>query len=342
MATYPGIDVSTFQGEIDWPKVKAASIHFAMIRASYGWEDRERQVDVRFHQNAEGAAAAGIPFGAYHYSYATTVEEAHEEAAFFLDVIRGYRLAYPVAYDIEDRAQKSLTKEAVTAIARAWCEDMRAAGYYPMVYSNLSFIRNYLTEEFRKEEELWIAQYNDAPTYGSPFGIWQYTSGGAVDGIAGRVDRDLSYKDYASLIMQGGYNGFEKPRPEPDPDPKPEEGTVTVKAGDTLSGIAARYGLTWQELYAYDGNRAVIGADPNFLLPGMVLHVPSAGGVKPVLRVGARVHYSGRLYGDSYGGSPGQTVDGDYTVTRIINGRKAGVLLGQAGWAPADQLTVLG
>ncbi|HIW73106.1 MAG TPA: LysM peptidoglycan-binding domain-containing protein [Firmicutes bacterium] len=342
MATYQGIDVSTFQGTIDWERVKAASVDFAIIRASYGWEDRERQVDVRFHQNAKGAEAAGIPFGAYHYSYAATVEDAHKEADFFLEVIRGYRLAYPVAYDLENRAQTALGQDAVTAIAQAWCDDLRAAGYYPIVYSNLSFIRNYLTEEFRQKNELWIAQYNSTPTYGSPFGIWQYTSGGTVDGITGRVDRDLSYKDYAAIIREGGFNGFEKPvPPDPAPDPEPGDVAVTVKAGDTLSGIAARYGLSWQELYEYNGNQAVIGDDPNLIRPGMMLHVPSAGGA-PLLRVGARVHYQGRLYGDSYGGSPGQTVDADYTVTRIINGRKAGVLLDQAGWAPADRLTVLG
>lgn len=345
MATYQGIDVSTFQGEIDWQRVKAAKIDFAIIRASYGWEDREHQVDVRFHQNAKGATAAGVPFGAYHYSYATSVEEAHEEAAFFLDVIRGYQLAYPVAYDLEERAQQALGRDAVTAIAKAWCDDMKAAGYYPMVYSNLSFMRNFLTEKFRRENELWIAQYNDTPTYGSPFGIWQYTSGGAVDGISGRVDCDLSYKDYAAIIKEGGFNGFEKPAPPPEPDPeptpKPEETTVTVKAGDTLSGIAAKHGMSWQELYAYNGNKEVIGDDPNLIRPGMVLHLPSAGGSKPVLRVGSKVRYSGRLYGDSYGGNPGKTVDGTYTVTRIINGRKAGVLLDQVGWAPADRLSVL-
>lgn len=343
MATYQGIDVSTFQGEIDWPRVKAAPIDFAILRASYGWKDPEHQVDARFHQNAKGASAAGVPFGAYHYSYAANVEEAREEAAFFLKVIQGYSLAYPVAYDLEEQAQKALGRDAVTAIAQAWCDEMRSAGYYPMIYSNLSFIRNYLTEEFRKENELWIAQYNDVPTYGNPFGIWQYTSGGTVDGIPTRVDCNLSYKDYAAIIREGGYNGFEKPAPDPVPvpDPEPAETTVTVRSGDTLSGIAARYGLSWQELYAYNGNKAVVGDDPNFLLPGMVLHVPSAGGEKPVLRVGASVHYSGRLYGDSYGGSPGLTVDGTFTVTRIINGRKAGVLLNETGWAPAGELRVL-
>ena len=169
MATYQGIDVSTFQGEIDWPRVKAAPIDFAILRASYGWKDPEHQVDARFHQNAKGASAAGVPFGAYHYSYAANVEEAREEAAFFLKVIQGYSLAYPVAYDLEEQAQKALGRDAVTAIAQAWCDEMRSAGYYPMIYSNLSFIRNYLTEEFRKENELWIAQYNDVPTYGNPF-----------------------------------------------------------------------------------------------------------------------------------------------------------------------------
>ena len=85
----------------------------------------------------------------------------------------------------------------------------------------------------------------------------------------------------------------------------------------------------------------LFGDDPNLIRPGMVLHLPSAGGSKPVLRVGSKVRYSGRLYGDSYGGNPGKTVDGTYTVTRITNGRKAGVLLDQVGWAPADRLSVL-
>lgn len=338
MATYQGIDVSTFQGNIDWTRVKNASVDFAILRASYGWENRDRQVDARFHENAQGAAEAGIPFGAYHYSYASTVEEAHREADFFLDVIKGYRLGYPVAYDIENRSQQALGTEGATAVAKVWCDDMKKAGYYPLVYSNLSFVRNFLTEEFRAGTELWIAQYNDRPTYGAPFGIWQYTSGGSVDGISGRVDRDLSYKDYSAIIRDGGYNGFDKPVPGPGDADK----TVVVRAGDTLSGIAARYGFFWKELYSHDGNRAVIGDDPNRIRPGMILRLPPSAGVAPALRVGARVRYAGRLYGDSYGGSPGQSVDAVFTVVRIINGRKTGVLLNQIGWAPADELTVIG
>ena len=100
-----GIDVSTWQGNIDWNKVKADGIEFAMLRSSFGKENPDKQTDNKFWQNYRNAKAAGVPIGAYHYSYATTVEDAKKEADFFLSIVKGCQFEYPIAFDIEDDSQ---------------------------------------------------------------------------------------------------------------------------------------------------------------------------------------------------------------------------------------------
>jgi lysozyme len=267
-----GIDVSTFQGNVDWTAVKNAGIHFAIIRASYGWENVEKQTDARFYQNLAGAKAAGIDCGAYHYSYATTVADARKEAAFFQRVIKGHTFEYPVAYDMEDRTQAALPRELLTDIAAAFCEAMEDAGYYVCIYTNLDWIRNHLDMDRLARYDVWLAQWNEKPTYEGNFGIWQYTSDGTVPGIRTRVDRDISYRDYPAIIKEAGLNGFEKPGPTPPPVQ-----TYTVQLGDTMSGIAKKFGVTLAALIR--ANPQV--QNPNLIYKGQVLNIP--GNEKPTM-----------------------------------------------------------
>lgn len=205
-----GIDVSTWQGDIDWNKVKADGIEFAMIRSSFGKENPDKQTDNKFHQNIKNAKAAGIPVGVYHYSYALSAEDAKKEADFCLSVIKGYQLEYPVAFDIEDASQLNLGKKLITDIIMAFCERVQAAGYYVSIYTNLDWISNRIDMERAKVFDVWLAQWNDKPTYSGSFGLWQYSSKGKVSGIAGNVDMNIAYYDYPSIIKNAGLNGYAK------------------------------------------------------------------------------------------------------------------------------------
>ncbi|MCI8553416.1 MAG: hypothetical protein HFJ80_00520, partial [Clostridiales bacterium] len=229
---YRGMDVSAFQGLIDWTQVKNAGIQFAMVRSGYGWENPEQQTDAQFENNMRGAAAAGIPTGAYHYSYATNAEEAQKEAAFFLNVIRGHRLEYPVALDIEDASQRGLSRDALTEVVASFCSAMEEAGYYAMLYTSLDWAVNRLNMEALSRFDFWLAQWNDHPTYDGNFGLWQYSNTGTVAGVYARVDLDLSYRDYPTIIRNAGLNHLEEPQPDPEPPFQLGE-AVRVKPGTT-------------------------------------------------------------------------------------------------------------
>lgn len=227
-----GIDVSTWQGDIDWKKVKADGIEFAMLRSSFGKENIEKQTDNKFHQNYKNAKAAGMPIGAYHYSYATTVEDAKKEAAFFLSIVKGCQFEYPVAFDIEDPSQMYLGKDRITDIIMAFCERVQAAGYYVSLYTNLDWISNRIDMSRAKAFDVWLAQWSSKPTYNGSFGMWQYTSSGSVSGISGNVDMNIAYYDYPSIIKAAGLNGFTADKPE-------EKKTVTISMDDLTEERAA-------------------------------------------------------------------------------------------------------
>lgn len=265
MFTANGIDVSHHQGDIDFAKVKAAGVQFVMIRAGYGWENQSEQTDRKFYQNYKDATKVGLPCGAYHYSYATTVQEAEKEAEFFLNLIKGCRFDYPVAFDMEDKTQTDLSRGKLTDITIAFCDKVEKAGYYVCMYSNLDWIRNRLDMERLKRFDLWFARYNDKPGY-EGMGMWQYSSTGKVNGIASNVDLDIAYRDYPAIMRARGLNGFAKPAPAP----KPVRKTYTVKPGDNMSVIAARHGVTLKALIA--ANPQV--KNPNLIWPGDVLLIP--------------------------------------------------------------------
>lgn len=202
-----GIDVSYAQGAIDWAKVKAAGVDFAMIRASRG-EVNGRPIaqDVTFEYNITQATANGIKVGVYHYLYASTVTEARKEARFFLKTIEPYKITYPVVLDIEEQYQADLGKSRVTKVVKAFLDEISAAGYYAMIYSNKTWLTDYLDMSKLTDYDVWLAQWNTVPTYEGDFGIWQYSSKGVVSGIEGYVDLNISYRDYTSIIKKGNYN----------------------------------------------------------------------------------------------------------------------------------------
>jgi lysozyme len=204
-----GIDVSHHQGDVDFAKVKASGIGFAMLRTGYGWENPSVQTDQKFCQNYLNAKKAGLPCGAYHYSYAKNAAQAKLEADFFLKIIKGCQFGYPVAFDLEDSSQANLSREALTDIVTSFCSRVEQAGYYVCLYSNPDWIQNRLDMERLKRFDLWLAHYSDTPGRDG-IGMWQYSSSGKVNGIGSAVDLDIAYRDYPKIMKQSGLNGYKK------------------------------------------------------------------------------------------------------------------------------------
>lgn len=229
MSYKKGIDVSEWQGTIDWDKVKAAGIEFAMIKAGSG----RNRVDPEFKRNISECNRLGIPCGVYWFSYAYTEELAHNEAKYCLEAIAPYKLDYPVAFDFEydsvNNAAKldiEITREMASSFARAFLEDIEAARYYAMLYTNSDYLKRYFDQDLAKRYDVWLAMWqanptlNDKPTQAG--GIWQYSDTGNVSGISARVDLDAAYYDYPSIIKA---NGLNQPAAAPEPEPVPEPDT---------------------------------------------------------------------------------------------------------------------
>ena len=191
------IDVSTWNGNIDWDKVYKSGVRYAMIRSSFGIEN-PNQVDNKFVRNITNAQRAGVKCGIYHYSYAKSAAEAKKEAEFCLKTIKGYKIDLPVAFDIEDSSQTHLGKDTLTSIVITFCDKIKSAGYRPMLYCNPNWLCNYLhKDKLINKYDIWLANWGvSAPSYNCA--IWQYSENGSVPGISGSVDMNWIYKDYIS------------------------------------------------------------------------------------------------------------------------------------------------
>lgn len=204
-----GIDVSKWQGTIDWARVKpSGSVKFAILRAGYG--SLVKQKDNKFDFNYDACKRLGIPVGAYWYSYATTVNGAKREAQTFLKVIAGKQFEYPVWFDQEYEPKiKALTNAQRTEIVKAFCAEMEKAGYYTGLYCSRDWLVNYVNAAELKHLDIWVAAYGSAAgNVPLPYGMWQCSSTGKVNGITGNVDIDIAYKDYPAIIKKAKLNGF--------------------------------------------------------------------------------------------------------------------------------------
>lgn len=195
-----GIDVSFYQGEIDWQAVADSGVEFAMIRVGYrGYSQGALQMDERFRENMDGALAAGLDVGVYFFSQATSVLEAEEEADFVPSAIRGYPIKYPVAFDWEfiDGAEartNGMDGDTVTQCATAFCDLISVAGYTPMVYFNQELGYLFYQLDQLDASQFWLAEYDTKPDFFYDFEMWQYTHTGAVPGIQGNVDLNLAFR----------------------------------------------------------------------------------------------------------------------------------------------------
>lgn len=199
-----GIDVSSWQGKPDWPKVSNSGVKFAILRIH-----QKSGVDTSFEHNYKGCKSNGILIGGYKYSYALTPAQAIDEAEDVLSVLCGRGLDFPVFYDLEWKQQRSLGKQAIENIAVAFLTRIKKAGYKAGIYCNLDWHNNVLSDAL-KQYDCWIARYpaNDngsaqerlRPNVGVG---WQYSSKGKVPGISGNVDMDVFYKDYRDSNQKG-------------------------------------------------------------------------------------------------------------------------------------------
>lgn len=358
MSTLKGIDVSKHQGVIDWLKAKQ-HVDFALIRCGFG-SDLPDQDDKQFENNVKGCESNDIPWGAYLYSYATSLEEVESEVQHVLRLLKGKVPLYPIYIDMEDadgyKAKRNVSNAMCADICAYFCDKMTKAGCLGGIYANKDWFENRINDHRLKQYPTWLAQWASKPTYSGKFGIWQYTSSGNVDGIGNRVDMNLCYEDYPSIIKANKLNGYRKPKPVKVP--APAEFVPEIKAGDTVQfkggsvftsstvkiaaatkgkatcrvtlmnpGSPHPYHCEGGGVYGWV-NAESIGAD-----------VSTAKSTTPTsaIKAGDIITYGGRLYGDSYGGNPGKTISGTFKVDRVIDGRKYGIHI-PAGWIEANDI----
>lgn len=204
--TIYGIDVSRWQGNINWASVRSTNVSFVMFRAGYG-----KSIDPKFYEYINGAKSYGFDCGIYWFSYATTVEEAVEEAEKCIDTIKDYKLEYPIVFDYEYDSMREIkdtvTPALVTDMAVAFMNTLEQNGYYAMYYSNRDFIDHWFDGERMKSYDFWYAR----PRENAPdlkCGIWQYSFTGSISGINADVDLDVSYKDYPAIMKKAHLNGY--------------------------------------------------------------------------------------------------------------------------------------
>lgn len=257
-----GIDVSKYQGSIDFKKVKADGYDYVIIRAGYG--KMISQKDPMFETNYSRAKAAGLGIGAYWYSYATSAAEARQEANVCMQVIQGKQFAYPIFFDLEDPSAFAKGKAVCSEMVNAFCRELEEAEYFAGLYISRNPLQTHITDTVAKRYALWIAEYNSKCTYSGSYGMWQHSSKGSVSGVDGNVDLNECYVDYPAIIKRNGLNGFAKaastaavPKPE-----TPDRAKISYAKGAKItlsqatlyaSATAANGSKKSGTFYIYDG-----------------------------------------------------------------------------------------
>ena len=194
-----GVDVSVYQGSIDWQTVAESDVEFAILRAGYrGYAEGETGVDEYFQYNLEQTALYGMDGGIYFFSQAMTEAEARNEALKVLELVEGYEIKYPIYFDWEpisdgDARTASISSSELTRCAQAFCQTIESAGYRAGIYFNLDLASHYYHLRDLTEYTFWLAEYQDTPSFPYAFDMWQYSSTGEVPGISTIVDLNLSF-----------------------------------------------------------------------------------------------------------------------------------------------------
>lgn len=206
MICLKGIDVSKWQGDINWLKVKNDGVQFAILRAGYS-----TTIDSKFIQNIEGCIKNNIPVGVYWFSYAydnSTLKKEYEKC---IEVLKPYKnkIKYPVFFDFEydslNYAKKkgvTINKNIVSNFTKTFLNQVEKEGYKVGVYTNLDFSKNYFNDDILNKYDVWIAQYNNTCSYKGKYTLWQYSEKGKVNGVNGNVDMNYCYKNYISNVNE--------------------------------------------------------------------------------------------------------------------------------------------
>lgn len=190
-----GVDVSKYQGSIDWAKVKKDGIRFAILRVGSS-DNNGVYIDPYFEENYLGCIANGIAVGAYIFTYADTESEQNEEILKFLPALTGKTFKYPVFVDVEYSGLATLGASQLSSLIKRYMDILDQKGFTPGWYSYTNFINSYIDKDMLKDYPLWVADYRSAIGYSGPYDIWQYTSSGTVSGINGNVDMNRDYRGY--------------------------------------------------------------------------------------------------------------------------------------------------
>jgi GH25 family lysozyme M1 (1,4-beta-N-acetylmuramidase) len=196
-----GIDVSKYQEDIDFNKVKAAGNQFVILRAGRG-RGTSYEKDVWFERNYDKAKAAGLHIGAYWYSDTSTIEGAVKEANTCLSILDGRKLDMPLYFDVEEKHQLEKGTKFVDSIIVAFNDVIKKAGYYPGLYMSEYYLTNIASKDVREKYEIWVARYAKSYSYTGNVGMWQYTDKGYVDGVKWNVDMNKCYVDYPTIIKK--------------------------------------------------------------------------------------------------------------------------------------------
>lgn len=334
-----GIDVSEWQGTINWTKVKNSGVDFAFIRVAYG----TGYLDKQYAANMKNAAAAGIPAGVYIYSTATTTSGALKEAQLVIEKMKGYKVSYPVVFDLEYSRMGELSKTQVSKLALTFCNEIKKAGYYPMVYCNTYWYDDKIDWSLLNGIDVWIARYGDriqAPSGSAyKYTIWQSTDGdgggilnptkGLIDGIptVNNVDVNFGYVDYAKIITPrtqplASYTNSSTTTatatPTPEPTPKPTTAPAVKNGWKTESGKTYYYKnnvkLTgWQKI---GGKYYYFNSVKGYLYKSTLL-TSRKNNICYVNSSGARVSDTWVTWKDKkyYMASNGYAVKGFYTIS---------------------------
>ena len=197
-----GVDLSKYNGTVDFAKLKDAGIGFAMLRlGSRGYGTGKIALDEKFVEYAQNAQVSGISIGAYFYSQAVNETEAIEEANYIVGAVSGFNLKYPIAIDIEKVTQDEartdkLTSKERTAIVKSFCDAVRGYGYKPIIYATKEMMITGLDIEELSDYDVWLSDETNPTDYPYRFSMWQYNTKGKIDGITGDIDLDISFIDY--------------------------------------------------------------------------------------------------------------------------------------------------
>lgn len=233
-----GIDVSSYQGTIDWKKVKESGIEFAILRVG-SWRNAGPYVDSSFETNYKNAKENGIKLGAYFYTYAENEDEQNQELDVFLPALSRKTFEYPVFVDAEDSCLKKLNRYTLSSLIKREMDILDQKGYVPGWYSYTNFINSYIDRSVLKDYPLWIADYRGYVGYTGDYAMWQYASNGSVPGINGAVDMNYAYKGYSK----------EEESSVPEKLQTITIGPVTQGDADKILALCKALGLTDKGLY---------------------------------------------------------------------------------------------